>query len=212
MLWSRGLLGSWSLENSTADGSGNGNNGTRHGTPPPFVAGRIGQCLSFNVAGDYVDVGGSLGTLGEMTRTAWILTNTVAAGDRAILSSYQLAGNLSAGAFFLNHMAKRLGLYWGTSYILNGSTDMTTGTWYHVGAVRAGSSGNWTAKLFLQGRLDGSTTTAVNPTASGPTSIGRTGDYPGEYFDGLIDEVHIWNRALPESDIRRVMMGLHPIS
>ena len=42
------------------------------------------------------------------------------------------------------------------------------------------------------------------PTTAEYLSIGRSGAYNGYYFDGLIDEVKIWNYALVENEIKTV--------
>jgi hypothetical protein len=91
------------------------------------------------------------------------------------------------------------------------STDLILDEWQHVAIVRSGSSGAWHGQYYLNGTPDGSFDTPVNPRADTiPLSIGRTGEYQGEYFTGLIDELIDIEAALSHADIRRLMMGLHP--
>jgi len=89
---------------------------------------------------------------------------------------------------------------------LTGNTTLSTGIWYHAAITRTGSAGNWTVKLYLNGILDGSTTTAVNPNATNEkTAIGRAGNISAQYFSGQIDEPKIFNYALTPTQIKTLM-------
>ncbi len=60
--------------------------------------------------------------------------------------------------------------------------------WYHVAAVRSGG----TITLYLNGISQGTITVSGSANAStGSLSLGRYGDYAGDYFNGWIDEVDI---------------------
>jgi len=68
------------------------------------------------------------------------------------------------------------------------------GTWYHV-AVSRDSSGM--RRFFINGALSSTHVNSVAPADSnGVLTLGRAGDYIGEYFSGLIDEVRISNIAV----------------
>jgi hypothetical protein len=210
MLLSRGLQGFWRLEGNANDSSGNGRDGTLYGDTT-YDTGKFGKAGLFDGSGDYIDVGTSLPFGGEATIAAWIYTHTVANGDRAILSGYS-GSSMGDLCFFINHDGGgKLGTYW-VGYRPNGTVTLQVNTWTHVAFVRSGSPGSWTGKYYVNGVLDSSYSTSTNPgTGSIPKSIGRTGNYPGEYWDGLLDEVCAWNRPLAETDIRRVMLGMPPI-
>lgn len=85
-----------------------------------------------------------------------------------------------------------------TNYYFLQSTvsTMSTGTWYHV-VLRYDSD---TLKAYLNGVEVGSMS-APNDLqySTGSLHIGR--DQTGEYFDGIIDELGIWSRALSAGEI-----------
>jgi len=78
-----------------------------------------------------------------------------------------------------------------------GNTVVFDGTWHHVAGVRRGSQ----IELWVDGQLDA---TAAIPFAvigdDGGFAIGRNGECC-EYFNGLMDEAKIWNRALSAGEI-----------
>jgi subtilisin family serine protease len=68
------------------------------------------------------------------------------------------------------------------------------GTWYHV-AVSRDSSG--AKRFFVNGVLRNTQSNATSPANSnGVLTLGRAGNYAGEYFGGLIDEVRISNAVI----------------
>ena len=84
-----------------------------------------------------------------------------------------------------------------------GSTAIPSdGAWHHAAATYDGTT--W--RLYLDGQLDGQATVGQPPASQGDqhASIGSaltsTGVAAG-FFDGVIDEVRIWNRALPVGEI-----------
>ena len=90
---------------------------------------------------------------------------------------------------------------------------MNTGKWYHV----AGTYDGTTMRVYVNGEQ--LNTTPFSGTISNGTydlTIGRIAFTSGgtRYFDGMIDEVRIWNSALPQSSLRDFMCkkvtGTHP--
>ena len=84
-----------------------------------------------------------------------------------------------------------------------GSTTLAAGSWYHLVAVRDVTTN--TASIYVNGRLVGS----GNDITTGTWET--TGQYPvigalqNEYFDGLIDEVKVYDSALTPEQIRQDM-------
>lgn len=205
----------WRLENTALDGSGNGLHGTVTGAT--YTAGKIGQCLSFNGTSDFVSLPPGLDNKGHLTITAWMrCTDTVKTNNRTIISnSLLVAPYASDFDLRFNGAAApgKLRFFWGNTLLLTSSTELDLNQWYHVAAVRSGSSGNWTARIYVGGRLDGTLTSiTTNPNGSNnQTRIGKYVSLQLDWWKGLLDEVYIWNRALTQPDIRRVMMGMPPI-
>ena len=82
------------------------------------------------------------------------------------------------------------------------SPSLTSGIWYHVVGVRNGT----TMILYLNGKSVATSTISSNSISvnSGSLDIGYFPSY-GQYFDGQIDEVRIWNDARTEAEIKANM-------
>ena len=82
---------------------------------------------------------------------------------------------------------------------LNGATEVNADEWHHVAGVYDGR----VMKLYVDGKLD-----ATKPWAGGIAKnnsdvlIGENVEQPNRCFDGLIDDVRIYNYALSESEIK----------
>ena len=89
-----------------------------------------------------------------------------------------------------------LSVYHGAAY-RNGTTVLTAGTWYHAAYTYNASSNQ--VVLYLNGKVEYSGTAADSNFNNTNLYIG-TGY--GGYFSGNIDEVRIYNMALPASTIQ----------
>ena len=91
-----------------------------------------------------------------------------------------------------------------------GDTTLTPGTWYHFVAVFTGSStpDDTNIKLYINGSSESFTEVTDNLTGSIDStanwSIGRPGIVTSDYFDGPIDQVIIFNKALDEDILGEV--------
>jgi hypothetical protein len=58
-------------------------------------------------------------------------------------------------------------------------------------------------KLYVDGQLAGTQTACVGSDATGNTVIGRAkfGGNPVDYWRGGIDQVHVFDRALPDAEV-----------
>ena len=91
---------------------------------------------------------------------------------------------------------------------LDGTIRQTSGTsavpvdgWSHVAVTYDGAA----LRLYVDGRqVSERETTGTLETPANPLWIGGNRPY-GEHFEGLIDEVRVYGRALSESEIRRDM-------
>lgn len=78
-----------------------------------------------------------------------------------------------------------------------GSTHVNDSNWHHIALTYDGVS---SAILFVDGALETSIAKTYTTTQTGTLLIG--GDYP--HFDGLVDEVEIFNRALSQTEIQAI--------
>ena len=81
------------------------------------------------------------------------------------------------------------------------STNLATGTWYHVACV----SNDIDIRIYVNGSLNctpGSHTAGIWNGAD-PFYVGANVDY-SEYYDGLLDEVAVFNRELSSTEVNEI--------
>ena len=183
------------------DASGKNNHGRIHGAK--WIKCGKGHALRFDGMDDYVDCGSgpSLDIRDAITLEAWVYPEGVPEGEPAIVGKYFTSYIMTyyrTGRLFL--------------YISNGrnnaSIPFPTGRWSHVAATFDGAA----LRIYVNGEM-----AAARPSKNkvirpgGNLVIGRAAATPGaddpilaraSHFIGMIDEVSIYNRALPGEEIR----------
>jgi hypothetical protein len=188
------------------DSSGNGNDGVFNGDPQ-WVAGKYGGALSFN-GDDYLDCGNgdSLQIQDEITMSCWFkidaFLNTweafFAKGDDSYRAS---RGDGSGNATHMGISGTSTG---GGNGWFNGTVIVTDGQWHHYASTYDGAEG----KIYIDGVLDVTSpgTGQIN-ISSYDFYIGENAQATGRFYNGLLDEVRIYSRALTDSEIVDVMNG-----
>ncbi len=182
---------SWWPGDGNANDIIDGNNGTLV-NGATFAAGRVGQAFSLDGADDHVQVPDSAGLdlTSQITIDAWI--NPAVLGRRVV--DKITAGG--ADGYLLDIWPGNVRFIVGNKGV-NGSTPLSTGTWTHIAATYDGSQ----MRVYVNGVLDGFLGTSIAiPTNNLPLRIGA--DQNGSnLFNGLIDEVEIFSRALSAAEI-----------
>lgn len=80
------------------------------------------------------------------------------------------------------------------------STTLSTGTWYHLAVTRSASRG---ITFYVNGSSAGTHTRTGSPS-TGTLDINIGSDSGGNYLNGLIDEVAVFNSVLSASDISSI--------
>ena len=220
----RGLVGCWSFDGSytkVPDCSGNNNTGTLT-NGPIRAAGKIGQALDFDGVDDYVSISDSavftLNAANKYTWTAWIKPDTfpgwATIWSQTLDSStylYFYAHTATEGSLPGGSITRGVSVWWvstaGQILVTEVDNSLTTGTWYHIAIRYDGSVAQASRfKIYINGAdSTGGTTSAGTIADINPTNIRTGANEPfGEYFDGLIDEVRIYNRALSANEIARL--------
>jgi uncharacterized repeat protein (TIGR03803 family) len=190
-----GMVSWWSGDGNANDLQG-GNNGILQNSASATAVGRVGQAFSFNGVNDYVTVANhaTLNGLSSATIDAWIKLNTVG-GRQAIVSKvpvgeYYLLINNGRLSFENNNVG---------SGAFTGATQLSPNVWYHVAVSYDGAN----TRLYVNGLEDGVRAGAWSSANSQPLSIGQRGDN-SDFLNGFIDEVEIFNRALPVTEIQNI--------
>jgi len=201
------------------DSSGNGNDATQStaSSQPTFEAlDASTTSLSFDGSDDKLTVSdSSLGISGDLTMSFWFKADAFGTWN------YPLILTTFAEAEASRYRGRCLGFngaklssltYFDHDY---GSTTLNTGQWYHAAVVYERTAGTDAGfhTLYLNGSVD-LTRTAVNLKDINyvETQIGKS--YNANHFDGLLDDVAIFNSALsaPEVSSLAASRGAHIVN
>ncbi len=192
-----GLVAAYSFDDGTGtilhDTSGNAHHGaTANGS---WTTGRHGGALSFNGTNASVDLG-SLGTFYQQAFTleAWV-QKAGSKKDVGIVGTW--AGN--GPMLWVDHLGGDYQLTLGgnlSDYLDSGRTP-AVGQWEHLAATFDGV----TARFYLDGAQVASRTVSSGVGSSDRWRLAAYGATAGNFFDGLIDDVRIYDRALSASEV-----------
>ncbi len=158
------------------------------------VTGKVGNAKSFNGASDYVTLTPTSLKLPQLSVETWF--KTTYSGDMMLYRwrSYGTFLRMSNGILSINYFDQNAGYHSVASTIAYNDNQ-----WHHAVGTYDGSN----IKLYIDGQLVSTTpsTAAIYYPASGGASIGRDGDYSGSYFNGVLDEFRIYNRALTSDEV-----------
>ena len=200
------FIGWWKLDegigNKALDWSGHGNHGTLRGDAKWEPAGYDGGAINLDGSGDYIDTGKTPATLKidvnkARTVTAWVYTR--AFNNGGIYTSGTYSDNQSFSLRTLTTTNRWRLQYYGTANDYD--FDFTAlNRWVHFAHVHDGTR----TKIYGNGALIVDVARTLNTTN---TVTFRIGDYSSAQFNGLIDDVRLYNRALSATEIPDTMRG-----
>ncbi|MHC4103910.1 MAG: LamG-like jellyroll fold domain-containing protein [Planctomycetota bacterium] len=204
------LVSLWKLDetsgNVVKDSAGN-NNGTLVGDPQwQTSAGKIGGALEFDGDGDFVKIGAesNFDMADQITVSAWIKVNqfdrewqaVIAKGD----SAWRIQRNQNEDSleFACTGLKIPSGAPWGNLY---GKRSVNDGQWHHIAGIYDGSK----MYLIIDGDLDSSQPASgrIN-TNNEPVYIGENSENKGRFWNGLIDDVRVYNYALRKVEVAEI--------
>lgn len=172
-----------------------------------YAIGKVGQAFSLNGTNAYVSAPSTptndpTGAANGATMEAWIYLNQLpsAAGRNFYILSKSGTGTTDDLAIFVG-TDNGLKTLWGSS-VSGGVITLQSGQWYHVAVVYTPT--DQVLRYYFNGVFSNTQSAGVPRTPSGePLTIGRDTSPAGNtFFNGLIDETAIYNRALTEAEIR----------
>lgn len=197
-----GLVAWWPLNGSTRDVTSNGNDGQATGLiDAPGVQGVNRTAYTFNGSTSQIVCGTNslLRPTSAVTVTAWVYVTGAPASLAGIFNNGTQGYTLS--------MASNSSLRWNIQNTTKYGPTLDSGQWYMVygtydtGANRQGYLTN--KGSYGSGSSGGNTGTgALSNYGSDVCQIGSIRNTAGSYFNGRIDDVRIYNRALSDDEIR----------
>jgi len=206
-----GLVGWWKLDETegtaAADSSGNGHHATVQGNPKwqPTV-GRIGGAIALDGDGDCLEVADepAFDFTAGVTVAAWIKVQTLDKPWQALVTKGEWAWRIQRNAetstleFACSGVRVPDNSQYGSLY---GNREITRGEWHHIAGVYDGKR----MYVYVDGALD------TSQDASGPISvdddpvlIGENAAQRGRFWNGMIDDVRVYNYGLAEAQVQQL--------
>jgi len=214
------LQGYWMFDEGTettvADSSGFGNHGTIIGATWT-ASGKFGNALEFDGTDDYIEINGYKGVLGAQSRTvtAWVKTGAnkhmdiISWGNNSVGEQW-LFSTMGVGSRSEPTGVLRLNV---SSGYITGSKRVTNDQWHHITAVleNDGLADVSDVMLYVDGEPDTATkivAQAIHTTIGTNVKIGASSDGTSRFFEGSIDSVRVYERALSGTEISDMSRGV----
>ncbi len=188
-----------------------GNNDGQLMNGPVWTSGQIDGALSFDGVDDYVEMGDTvrnyLGT--DYTVSAWIKTDTLSSNHE--IAAYRDSQGYSVQSpvlFQLDQQNSDIRFIVGDiSHPILFATYtgvLTTGTWYHVAGVRQGDNLNVYVNAVSGVPASGTLDEMINADNLKIGALECCGGSADHFFDGIIDDVRVYNVALSAEEIKQL--------
>ncbi len=194
-------LGHWPLDGHLDDVAGSAN-GTFLGGAPSYTKGRIGQAITFDGVDDLLEV--MVANLDAYTISAWVKP------ERADAASIVARTSASGTTTHWSHQVRIAAsgvfehyTYDGAAKAVLGTTPVEVGTWTFVTIT---ATNNGSAQLYVNGQEEGDAVGVGTVWTGGDRfHIGSNSGNAMGWFQGIIDDVQIYDTALSQEEIVRVM-------
>ena len=151
-----------------------------------------GKSLECQTNGDFAETGNFDLNTNQFTVTAWVKPNGIQNAYTGILMN----NNMAAGLNFREN--NELGYHWpGGAWWWSSGLNVPEGEWSHVALVAKPGA----VTVYLNG-VSATHSTNIDPVVINTMLIGSYQGWDGRNYNGQIDEICIWRRALTQNEIR----------
>jgi hypothetical protein len=210
----RKLVAWWKFDeaegSNAVDSSDNEFAGTLIGNPQwQPAAGKIGGALAFDGDGDSIECGPDegLNITGAVTIAAWIKLSKSTADQKIAGNQDNISGGYKLSIFSdkAELEVRDSGNLLRNNRFVDGGTVLQPDVWYHiVGTYSQGGS----IKTYVNAKLDREQeTTNILAASSGPLKIGCEPFSGGCQFNGLMDDLRIYNYPLSDAEVEALYAG-----
>jgi hypothetical protein len=195
-----GLVARYHVDRNWADASGNNLDGTVVGAVPYALDSAIGYASGdFSAASNHVAIGGLSGLFPNKTFSieAWVKLDDTGSGQRQTIAGGVGTNRDYAIGLYADQFVAFAGDGEAITYAYSGFTPQL-GEWYHLVGSYDGSD----LRLYVNGESVGTqAVTWKQPTSNADFWLGNAFCCQDNEFNGLIDEVGIYNRALSDLQV-----------
>lgn len=188
---------------TTSDASGHGLTGTLHGGAA-FVAGRLGNGVSLSGSSQYLSLpAGILSGTTSFTVSAWVRPDAVTTWSRV----FDFGSGTGVNMFFTPRSSSGTARFAittggaGSEQRINAPAALASGTWTHVAVTLSGGTGILYLNRVEVARTTGMTLSPASLGSMPNCWIGRSQYSADPYFDGILDDLRVYKRALPPAEI-----------
>lgn len=221
--FSKGLVAYWNFDNTNFvdsvgkfDGTGRGTNAIK------FVDGKFGQAIKLDGTDQYVEITGRDATY-KSDQLAFAGQSLSVAGwftvDKFDKSWQALIAKGEGTSWRVARRSAESGIAWAGG-IGEGNDELyavTNGQWHHFVAVTDTRAANFGGGLYIDGVLRSTNMGVPNITINSTNNM-RIGDNPDtdsagkstRSWNGKIDEIGIWNRALRPAEVAALYANQQP--
>jgi hypothetical protein len=206
-----GVIAHWDLNESSGtvavDTTVAKNDATYVNNPTLGVAGpypaQTGTAVEFDGSSEYITAGKSLlNNLTAFSLMGWVRPDN-SSPDKSFFGQ---TGLIEVG---IDTQANQIDLFTNAGGSISASVQLPFGKWSHVAAVGNGSE----LKLYVNG-LEVSSGGSTTANYGSNTSIFKVGEGVitsfGGFFDGRLDEVRVYNRAVCPEEVHAIYKGSRP--
>ncbi len=170
-----------------------------------WVAQETGGALEFDGSSGYVRIpfSESLRVLnkGGLTIMAWFKADAIATENKEVFQQGDANGTGRTWLYITN--VGQIQTYLGGAAVASG-VNVTAGTWCHAAIVITEAGATDTIQIYVNGKPVGTAVQRGMENSEGPYFIGCHKNMTN-YWDGLIDDVRLYNRALSADEIKAMV-------
>ncbi len=194
-----GRVGYWPADGDANDLSGNNNHGTLM-NGATFDQGMFEQAFELDGVDDWVSSNQSFGNDQSHTISAWIFwQGHTTENFQEIVSWWNLIDPIPNRTFLgVSQCCGQGPMRYGDAW-RNVPVTLPTNEWIHVAATYDGDTNN--RQIYVDGDLLATLPASPEARFSALLAIGRQGNHSGEYWNGLIDELTLYDRVLAPNEI-----------
>ena len=205
------LVGWWTFDDAgtgtVLDSSGNGHHGTFRGDAH-FEPGLLGEAVAFDGNGDYVNIDGYKGIVGDGTGIhAFSIAAWIKATGNGEIVGWGSTINPSRAEFRVDDNRLR---YESGGGNVQGDTAVTDDEWHHVAVTVPTNALYVDVKLYLDGQDDTQPENDIDPTrpmADYDLKMGlRYNEASSRQYTGLIDDVRLYDKVLTLAEIQTLAL------